>query len=201
MISAELQKTGRFELLELMQVEDLKALIADTQGGTYGAPDEAGRLVKPEYALVGRITHMSEGSKAIQIGGIGLGLGQAQANVYVSVVKAATGEIVCSADCGGKATGSLIVLDGGRKPSLLGREDDSAPSRALRKAVMAAVGKVSAAFPKVCPACGETVPGDAKFCPFCGASAEELKCKKCGCALTDPRWRRCPKCNTPVSKR
>lgn len=202
LISLELQKTRRYQVVELNNIDDVKAQQRDMLGGTYegaaGRDSEAGTLVRPDYVVVGRITEFSTKKKGGLVGGLfgaaaGLGAEEAIVRMLIEIVDVKTGVVLASSEAGANATEA--VIGGGYVGIIFGgaQFDRSAAGRATRKAIAAAVKIVNDNMPvdpnapPTCPKCGKACSPEAKFCPECGAKLEVAPAT-------------CPKCHQPVKK-
>lgn len=220
LIANELLKTGRVEVLERTNIEQVVANRGLEQSGLFmdeGGSADLATMVAAEYVIIGRITEFTtkrEGGVVVlpRLGGTGLGTERARVNILIKVVNQKTGVVVSSFEARGEATAAVVA--GGYVGIIFGgaQFDNTAAGRATRRAIAMAVRKTLDAIPEArvgaspagqltCSGCGAALTPGAKFCTQCGrpVQAKPLTCPRCH-ASVDRTDKFCGQCGARLNR-
>jgi len=219
MLSDVLVNTGKFEVVERMNLSDITTEQDLVTGGRVSKKTgaETGKMKGAEYIIRGTITEFtyteSGGDMGLNIHGFSLGANTSEAHIagIIRIYDATTGEIYASqrferkVPAGGLSVGYYNSGIGGN----IGGFKQTPLGKATQLAIQDMADFIVASIPSEpkitmvnCPKCGSTVSDKEKFCPKCGADMS-LKvpetCPKCGAEIS-PETKFCPNCGTQIAE-
>jgi curli biogenesis system outer membrane secretion channel CsgG len=219
MLIDALVATGKFEVLERLNVEDITFEQDLVKAGRVAQKSGAktGKMKGAEYIVRGTITEFdmreTGGGFGVDIKGISLGASGQEAHIagVIRIYDATTGEIYASqrvarsVPAGGLTVGynrgDIGVNLGGFKKTPLGE--------ATQLAINDMVGFISEKIPEVsgtakmeCPFCSTEITTQDKFCPKCGKEIPEKVITSCPWCKTDvePGTKFCEQCGKPLTE-
>ncbi len=209
LINMALLKTGRVDVVEMANIEDVMKSKGDQLSGLYDNPGQMaklGGLKGARYGVIGRITEFATKTDEIGVGPISVRMETATVTILLKLVDLQTGQLYAADQVSGKTTSTNPRLHGYDNLSWKSMQD-TCLGKAVTKAVNECVKKIIGSFPQLCSACGKKIKGDAKFCNHCGHKNEELpaadlKCPNSKCkAAVSAGDAFCPECGTALKNK